>query len=228
MPALPQHVALIMDGNGRWAARRGLPRIEGHRRGAGALLGLVSCAARDGVKTLTVFGFSTENWHRPPQEVEGLMALLRHYLKAEVTELHTNNVLLRVIGDRAALPPDIVTLIQDAEALTAGNAGLVLVVALNYGGRADILRACQRLAAAGGPWREDALAGHLYTAGLPPPDLLIRTAGERRLSNFLLWDLAYTELHFTDVLWPDFGEADWRAALADFARRERRFGGLGT
>ena len=228
MGALPQHIAIIMDGNGRWASARGLPRLAGHRAGAQALERVARAAAEAGVTHLTVFGFSTENWRRPAAEVEGLMGLLRHYLRAEVATLHKNDVVLRVIGDRAGLPDDIVALIENAESLTAGNGGLRLTIALNYGGRADIVQAARALAAAGGPWTQDALAAHLWTAGLPPPDLLIRTAGERRLSNFLLWDLAYTELYFTDVLWPDFGADDVRTALEAFARRERRFGGLGS
>jgi undecaprenyl diphosphate synthase len=226
MAPAPQHVAIIMDGNGRWAAARGLPRLAGHRAGAQALERTARAAADAGVTHLTVFGFSTENWRRPAQEVEGLMGLLRHYLRAEVATLHKNNVALRVIGDRAGLADDIVALMDNAQRLTAGNGGLRLTIALNYGGRADMVQAARALAQAGGPWTEGALAAHLHTAGMPAPDLLIRTAGERRLSNFLLWDLAYTELYFTDVLWPDFGADDVRAALEDFAGRERRFGGL--
>ena len=226
MAQAPRHIAIIMDGNGRWAAARGLPRIEGHRRGADALRATVRAAAQAGVGVLTVFGFSSENWRRPAAEIDGLMALLRHTLRAEAGALHKNNVRLRVIGDRAGLPGDVVGAIEEAESRTAGNDGLTLVVALNYGGRADIVRAASALAQAGGPFTEEGLAARLETARLPEVDLLIRTSGEQRVSNFLLWPCAYAELYFTDTLWPDFGAQALGAALEDLARRERRFGAL--
>lgn len=215
-----------MDGNGRWAAGRGLPRLEGHRKGAQALRRTVKAAVQCGISYLTVFGFSTENWQRPSTEVEGLMGLLRHYLRSEIEELHKNGVALRVVGDRARFPSDIVALIEQAETLTARNTTITLTIALNYGGRWDIVEAARALARDGGPWTQEALAQHLCMAFAPEPDLLIRTAGERRLSNFLLWDLAYTELYFTDTLWPDFGQKDLETALLDFSGRERRFGGV--
>jgi undecaprenyl diphosphate synthase len=227
----PAHVAIIMDGNGRWAKARGLPRIAGHRRGAEAVRRTVSAAAEFGIAYLTLFGFSSENWKRPVDEIDDLMGLLRHYLRGEIAELHRNGVRLRVIGDRARLAPDIVTLIDNAEALTADNPGLRLAVALSYGGRAEIARAARRIAAAVKAGRlapdaidETAFAAHLLTTDMPDPDLVIRTSGELRLSNFLLWQTAYSELVFTSTLWPDFGKADLEKALHDYHGRERRYG----
>jgi undecaprenyl diphosphate synthase len=230
-PAAPAHVAIIMDGNGRWAKARGLPRIAGHRRGAEAVRRTIEAAVDCGVSYLTLFGFSSENWRRPSGEVDELMGLLRVYLRSEIAELHGQGVRVRIIGDSARLAPDIVTLINNAEALTGGNQRLTLVVALSYGGRNDIVQAARRIA-------EDAASGRLspaaidetlfsryvYTAGIPDPDLLIRTSGEQRISNFLLWQSAYTELVYTDTLWPDFGKSDFEKALRDFHGRERRYG----
>src|SRR5579864_5313205 len=230
-PAPPAHVAIIMDGNGRWAKSRGLPRIAGHRRGADAVRRTVEAAGALGISYLTLFGFSSENWKRPAGEVDDLMGLLRHYIRAEIAELHTKGVRLRVIGDRTRLPGDIVTLIDNAEALTAGNTGLRLTIALSYGGRAEIARAARDIAAAVKSGEiapeqvdETLFARHLLTADIPDPDLVIRTSGEQRISNFLLWQTAYSELVFIDTLWPDFGKADFERALRDYHGRERRYG----
>lgn len=223
---LPRHVAVIMDGNGRWAQTRNLPRTAGHRQGVEAARRVVKAAGELGIEYLTLFGFSSENWSRPKGEVLDLMGLLRLYLRAEAADLHKNGVRLRVIGRRDRLDADIVTLIEGTEAMTAANAALNLTIALDYGGRQDILQAAQALARDGIDITEDAFAARLMTAGLPDPDLLIRTSGEQRVSNFLLWQCAYAELVFTDVLWPDFGREDMEAALAAYAARQRRFGGL--
>lgn len=230
--APPRHVAIIMDGNGRWARARGLPRTAGHRKGVEAVRRTVEAAADLGVGYLTLFGFSSENWRRPADEVGELMRLLRHYLRAETADLHKNNVRLRVIGDREGLAPDIVTLIENAEDLTRLNDKITVVIALNYGGRNEILRAAHGLArdcAERGIAPDLARVGKLFpdylmTADIPDPDLLIRTSGERRISNFMLWQCAYAELLFIDTLWPDFARKDLEAALSDYARRERRFG----
>jgi undecaprenyl diphosphate synthase len=229
--APPIHVAIIMDGNGRWATARGLPRVAGHRRGADAVRRTIVAAAELGVRYLTLFGFSSENWKRPTSEVDDLMGLLRHYLRGEIAELHKNGVRLRVIGDRTKLAPDIVTLITNAEEVTSGNTGLTLVVALSYGGRAEIAAAARAIAreASAGTLDPDAVdessfERRLLTAGIPDPDLLIRTSGEMRLSNFLLWQSAYTELVFLDTLWPDFTKQDLERAIREFQRRERRYG----
>lgn len=230
-PAPPAHVAIIMDGNGRWAKSRGLPRIAGHRRGAESVRRAITAAAELGISYLTLFGFSSENWKRPTDEVNDLMGLLRHYLRGEIAELHQQGVRMLVIGDRARLAPDIVTLIDNAEKLTRDNKRLTLIVALSYGGRDDIVQASRKLAedvAAGRIQAKDIdearLSSTLFTAGIPDPDLLIRTSGEQRISNFLLWQLAYTELVFTDTLWPDFGRADLEKAISDYHGRERRYG----
>ncbi len=227
----PRHIAIIMDGNGRWAQARGLPRAAGHRRGAEAVRRTVETAARLGVSYLTLFGFSSENWKRPQPEIGDLMGLLRLYLKSEISELSRNGIKLVVIGDRSRFEPDIVALIEEAESLTAANMRLTLVLALSYGGRQEIVEAAARLArrAVAGEIDPDnfdqgIVAEHLDTAGIPDPDLLIRTSGEKRISNFLLWQLAYTELVFTHVLWPDFGADDLIEAIADFKSRERRYG----
>jgi len=227
----PAHVAIIMDGNGRWAKARGLPRVAGHRRGGEAVRRAVIAAAELGIPYLTLFGFSSENWKRPAGEVDDLMSLLRHYLRGEVAELHRNNVRVRVIGERERLAPDIVTLIDNTEALTAGNTGLRLSVALSYGGRAEIAGAARRIAEAAIAGRlctdrvdETLFARYLLTADMPDPDLVIRTSGEQRLSNFLLWQTAYSEFVFIDTLWPDFTKSDLERALSEFHGRERRYG----
>ena len=228
---LPRHIAIIMDGNGRWAQARGLPRIAGHRRGAEAVRRTVTAAGELGIPYLTLFGFSSENWKRPLEEVDDLMGLLRHYLRGEIAELHRNGVRLRVIGELGRLAPDIVTLIANAEALTRDNGGVNLTIALSYGGRAEIIAAVRALAvkARSGELLPEAvdeavISRHLLTADIPDPDLLIRTSGEQRISNFLLWQCAYSELVFTKTLWPDFGQADLEQAIADYGGRERRYG----
>lgn len=230
MPAL-EHVAIIMDGNGRWAKARGLPRTIGHKKGVDAVRRVITAARELGVRYLTLFGFSSENWRRPADEVGELMRLLRFYLRSEIAELHGNGVRLRIIGDRGRLDPDIVQLIEAGEARTAGNDGLTLLVALSYGGRQEIVDAARRLAedaVAGGvvpaAIDEAAFAGRLYAPDIPDPDLVIRTSGEKRISNFLLWQAAYAEFLFTDTLWPDFEKSDLEAALDEYHRRERRFG----
>ena len=229
--APPTHVAIIMDGNGRWAKARGMPRIAGHSHGAEAVRRTVTAAGEFGIAYLTLFGFSSENWKRPVGEVDDLMGLLRHYLRREIAELHRNGVRLKVIGDRSRLADDIVTLISNAEALTANNTGLTLTVALSYGGRAEIVHAARAIAglvAKGGlppeAIDEHLFARHLLTADMPDPDLVIRTSGEQRLSNFLLWQTAYSELVFTETLWPDFGKGDLEKALRDYHGRDRRYG----
>ena len=228
---LPRHIAIIMDGNGRWAKARGLPRIAGHRRGAEAVRQTVRAAGELGIPYLTLFGFSSENWRRPADEVHDLMGLLRHFLRGEIADLHKNGVRLRIIGELGRLAPDIVTLIENAITLTRDNTGLNLTVALSYGGRAEIVAAARAIAAravagalAPGAIDEGLIGGHLFTADLPDPDLLIRTSGEQRISNFLLWQCAYSELVFTKTLWPDFGRADLERAIADYSCRERRYG----
>lgn len=229
----PRHVAIIMDGNGRWAARRGLPRLEGHRRGVEALRGVVEGCADWGVETLTLFAFSTENWRRPAEEVHGLMTLFRRYLRREAAELASKGVRVRFIGDRARLAPDIVALMAGVERQTAHCDKLTVVMAVNYGGRAEIAAAARRIAedvARGALAPQDvdeaAIAARLETAGAPDPDLVIRTSGEHRISNFLLWQSAYAEFVFSSDLWPDFDRAALDAALGAFSVRERRFGAV--
>jgi undecaprenyl diphosphate synthase len=226
---VPRHVAIIMDGNGRWARKRLLPRFAGHKRGVEAVRGIVKACAARGVEFLTLFAFSSENWRRPAEEVALLMQLFLSALENEVQKLRRNGIRLKLIGDRSAFDPRIQKLIAEGEALTAGNKGLTLTIAANYGGRWDILQALTRLAAAdpaavAAGVGEEALAPYLSTSYAPEPDLFIRTGGERRASNFLLWQMAYTELYFTDTLWPDFDAAALDAAIASYRTRERRFG----
>jgi undecaprenyl diphosphate synthase len=228
-PTLPQHIAITMDGNGRWASARGLPRAEGHRRGADAARRVVEAAAKFGVQHLTLFSFSSENWSRPQDEVQDLMGILRWRLRSEVADMHKQGVRLRVIGDRARLPTDIAKLIDDAEAITDANRRITVTMALSYGGRNDLVQATKRLVADGltpDQIDEAAIAERLSTAGSPPPDLMIRTGGEMRISNFLLWECAYAEFLFSDVMWPDFGADELAAAIESFQGRERRYGGL--
>jgi undecaprenyl diphosphate synthase len=213
-----------MDGNGRWAQKRFLPRVAGHRQGVEAVRTLLRSAAKHGVTHLTVFAFSSENWKRPPDEVSYLMELFFKALREEIQKLHENGIRFRAIGDLSALSPDIQALIREAETLTQRNVGQTFNVAVNYGGRWDIEQAVARASAAG---ESASFAKYLAFADQPDPDLFIRTGGERRISNFLLWQMAYTELYFTDVLWPDFGEAEFDTAVAWFANRERRFGQTG-
>jgi undecaprenyl diphosphate synthase len=229
--APPRHVAIIMDGNGRWAVSRGLPRTAGHNRGAEAVRRAVIGAAELGISYLTLFGFSSENWKRPITEVDDLMGLLRLYLRSEIAEFHRNGVRLKVIGDRERLSADLVSLISGAEEMTAGNTGLQLTVALSYGGRSEIARAARRIAERVKAGDIDPAAvdealfeRHLLTAGMPDPDLVIRTSGEKRISNFLLWQTAYSELVFIDRLWPDFTKQDLEEAIREFRSRDRRYG----
>jgi undecaprenyl diphosphate synthase len=229
--SVPQHIAIIMDGNGRWAQARGLPRIAGHRRGAEAARRAVVAAAELGVPYLTLFGFSSENWKRPPAEIQDLMGLLRHYLRGEIAELHRNGARLKVIGELARLPADIIDLIDHAEAVTRDNTRITVTMALSYGGRAEIVAAMRAIAQQVAEGRlaadaidEDCLAGHLFTSDIPDPDLLIRTSGELRISNFLLWQCAYSELVFIRTLWPDFSKSDLELAIGEFRSRERRYG----
>ena len=230
---VPRHVAIIMDGNGRWAAARGLPRVEGHRRGVEALRRTVRAAADLGISVLTIFSFSSENWSRPPSEITDLMGLLRRFIRKDLAELHNSNVRVRVIGERADLDRDICLLLQEAEDLTRSNDGLTLVVAFNYGARQEIAQAARRLAievAAGRLAADDVtperLGGYLHAPDLPDPDVIIRTSGEQRLSNFLLWQAAYSELVFVPINWPDFDRGTLEGAIQEYRRRERRFGGL--
>ncbi len=229
----PRHVAIIMDGNGRWAAARGLPRAEGHRRGVEALRRTIRAAGEIGIEFVTIFSFSAENWSRPASEVHELMGLLRRFIRNDLAELHQSNVRVRVIGERQTLDPEIGRLLVEAEELTKNNSGLTLVVAFNYGARQEIARAARRIA-------DEALKGHLDPTAVTPdtvarfldapdvpdPDLIIRTSGEQRLSNFLLWQAAYSELVFVPIYWPDFDRAALEAAIREYQQRERRFGGL--
>jgi len=232
--SLPSHIAIIMDGNGRWAQKRGLPRTAGHHQGVEACKRTVRAAADLGIRYLTLFGFSSENWARPVEEVSELMRLLRMYLRSETAELHRNGVRVKMIGFREDLAADIVQLIENAEDLTKDNTGLTLTIALNYGGRNDILQAASRMAEKmmdegikpGFEFAEEHFPAFLMTAGTPDPDILIRTSGEQRISNFLLWQSAYAELIYTDTLWPDFGSKDLAAAIAEYAGRDRRFGAV--
>ncbi len=228
---VPQHVAVIMDGNGRWAKARGLPRIAGHRKGVERVRDMVTACVEKGIKHLTLFAFSSENWRRPPQEVRLLMGLFVSALESEVKKLHKNNVRFRVVGDLARFGEKIVTRIRQAEMLTRENTAMTLTIAANYGGRWDIAQACAELArrAARGEINpdtitEESIEPFLSMAGIPEPDLFIRSGGEQRVSNFLLWQLAYTEMYFTPVLWPDFDRAQFEQALASYAGRQRRFG----
>ncbi len=228
---IPVHVAISMDGTGRWAKQRNLPRTVGHKHGAEAVRRTVRAAAELGIGYLTLFGFSSENWSRPEREIEDLMGLLRLYLRSETAELHKNNVRIRIIGDRSRLARDIVQLIEQAESTTSGNTGLTAVLALSYGGRQDITHAARALAREAVAGRldpeaidEDIFSRKLTTADIPDPDLLIRTSGEQRISNFLIWQLAYTEFVFQDVLWPDFDERSLADAVEEFRRRDRRYG----
>jgi undecaprenyl diphosphate synthase len=229
----PAHVAIIMDGNGRWAQARGLPRFEGHRRGVEAVRRAVRSAIAHDVRYLTIYSFSSENWRRPPDEVAMLMGLLKRFIRNDLAELNRNDVRVRIIGERGNLAPDIAPLLVEAESLTKNNRGLTLTVAFNYGGRQEIVEAARRLAIEVREGRVDAnaigvddFAERLDTAGLPDPDLIIRTSGEMRLSNFLLWQAAYAELVFLPILWPDFDDAAFVSALDQYAARERRFGAV--
>jgi undecaprenyl diphosphate synthase len=230
-PAAPVHVAIIMDGNRRWARSRGLPAAAGHREGAGSVRRAIEACAKRGVRYLTLYAFSSENWGRPAGEIGELLGLMRYYLKSELKSLIENDIRVRMIGERARFDPDILALIADAEQRTRANGRMDLVVALNYGSRREILRAVRRVAseARAGQLEPEAIDEELFgamleTSGIPDPDLLIRTSGEQRISNFLLWQIAYTELVFLPVSWPEFREEHLDHALAEYARRERRYG----
>lgn len=225
---VPRHIAIIMDGNGRWARKRFMPRVAGHKRGVEVLRRVIKACVERGVEYLTVFAFSSENWRRPPEEVSFLMNLFVSALSDEVARLHANGIRLKIVGDLSRFEPRLLELIEAGERTTAGNSRLTLTVAANYGGRWDILQACNRLATASpekcGAWNEADLAPYLAMSHAPEPDLFIRTGGEQRISNFMIWQLAYTELYFTDRLWPEFDAKTLDAAIASFRRRERRFG----
>jgi undecaprenyl diphosphate synthase len=232
---LPKHIAVIMDGNGRWAKRRHLPRIAGHRAGASSVRQIIETCARMGIPALTLYAFSLENWRRPQLEVDFLMRLLREYLSQELPEIHRNNIRLLIIGRVEQLPAAVREDVRNAMELTAGNTGMKLAVALNYGGRAELVDAFNAIldkvrnnGATHAPVDEKMISDNLYTAGLPDPDLLIRTSGEMRISNFLLWQIAYAEMYVTETLWPDFTRARLLEALVEFQKRERRYGGLAT
>ena len=231
---LPRHIAIIMDGNGRWARRRRLPRIAGHRAGAQAVRDTVEIGSQLGLTALTLYAFSTENWKRPPSEINTLMELLREYLRKELAEIHRNNIRLQILGRYEQLPLEVQQDLEDALRQTAGNTGMVLNVALNYSARTELVDAfnsiLKRRRENGVPEREvseQTISDHLYTRGLPDPDLLIRTSGEMRVSNFLLWQIAYAEIWVTDTCWPDFTRRHLLQAILDFQKRERRYGGLG-
>lgn len=225
--SVPQHIAIIMDGNGRWATARGLPRVAGHKQGAEAVERVVRAAADQGVKFLTLFAFSTENWRRPDNEVTDLMGLLRVYLRSKTADMHANNVRLKVIGERRRLSPDILASIEHAETLTENNTGITVVIAVSYSGRWDMTETVKRLIDEQVPpslITEELISNNLQTAGIPDPDLIIRTSGEQRISNFLLWQGAYSEYYFTNVYWPDFDAKELETAIDAYAQRERRFG----
>jgi undecaprenyl diphosphate synthase len=224
MSSVPHHIAIVMDGNGRWATRRFLPRVAGHKKGVDALRACVRHCGERGVKVLTVFAFSSENWNRPPEEVSGLMELLALALSREVPNLHSEGVRIQFVGDRSQLSEKVRAGLAASEAATAANTRLVFNICFNYGGRWDIAQAAARLAAAGEAITEQSLDRVMAMAHVPDPDLLIRTGGEKRISNFLLWQAAYSELYFSDKLWPEFDAAALDAAIADYAQRERRFG----
>ncbi len=228
---IPQHVAIIMDGNGRWAKQRGEQRVKGHQSGVLPIRGVVEAAAKIGIRYLTLYTFSIENWARPKDEVEALMILLANAIDNEIESMHKNGVRLNVIGDEASLPNEVQKKLQEARLLTAQNTGLMLTLALSYSARWEIVEAAKKYATdvlnnktSIENITEDAFEQYLTTKGIPDPELLIRTSGEQRISNFLLWQLAYTELYFTDILWPDFGEEELIKAIADYQQRERRFG----
>jgi undecaprenyl diphosphate synthase len=225
--AIPRHVAIIMDGNGRWAAKRGLPRVAGHERGTDNIRRITETAGEIGIKYLTLWAFSTENWQRPPEEIQGIMRVLGEALERETLELHRQGAQLRHIGSLEGLDPDLRQSVLDAIELTRNNDKLVLTLAFDYGGRQELVHAVREIVAEGIPPEaidEQTIASHLFTRDLPDPDLIIRTSGEVRTSNFLIWQAAYAEWYFSPVLWPDFGPEDLRAAVLDFSRRERRFG----
>lgn len=229
--SLPKHIAIIMDGNGRWAKKRSLARIMGHRKGMDSVKEVVKACCELQIEVLSLYAFSSENWKRPKSEVKALMALLKKYIRSEINELHKNNIRVNAIGDLKKLPEDVLRLIHDGVKKTKNNSGMILNVALSYSGRDEILQSVSKIAEKVSLHKldiseidEEIFSDHLYTAGLPDPDLLIRTSGELRISNFLLWQIAYTEIYVTDVLWPDFKSKDLYKALDDYQKRKRRFG----
>lgn len=231
---IPRHIAIIMDGNGRWASQRGFPRVFGHRNGAAAVRGVIEECGRLGVEVLTLYSFSIENWKRPPEEISALMQLYMDYMQGEIDRFMRENIRFRQIGRREGLDPAVLSASDRLSEMTRNNTGATLCLAVNYGSRTEIVDAVRAIVQRvrdgeldPGQINDETVHQHLYTAGLPDPDLLIRTAGEMRISNYLLWQISYAELHVTDVLWPDFGVADLHKAIRDYARRQRRFGGLG-
>lgn len=230
-PVLPRHIAIILDGNGRWAQRRGLPRTAGHAAGAETFRRIATYCRDIGVSYLTVYAFSTENWKRPREEIDAIMGLLSRYLREAVDTMERDHIRLKILGDPAILPPELKTLITETAEISGRYDGFQANVCLNYGGRDEIVRAARRYAedykaGRAGELTEESFGGYLFSAGIPDPDIVIRPGGEMRLSNFLMWESAYSELMFTDVLWPDFTPADIDAAIAEYARRDRRYGGV--
>ena len=230
MSKLPRHIAIIMDGNGRWAKKRGLPRQAGHAAGAETFRRIATCCRDMGIGHFTVYAFSTENWKRPPEEVAAIMSLLEKYLHEAIENMERDGVRLRILGDTSVLSPELRALIAETDELSRHITGMQANICLNYGGRDEIIRAARAYAEkyreTGEPLTEESFAGYLYTAGIPDPDLIIRPSGEYRLSNFLMWQSAYSELYFTDTLWPDFTEEELRRAIISYQHRDRRFGGI--
>ena len=228
MGRLPRHIAIIMDGNGRWAKKRGLPRTAGHKVGAEVFRDIATYCKELGVQYLTVYAFSTENWKRPKDEVDTIMSLLEQYLQEAIDTMERDHIRLRVLGDVAGLSPQLQRMIDETNAISTHYQGFQANICLNYGGRAEILRAARLCAEAGEEWTEENFSKYLWSAGIPDPELIIRPSGELRLSNFLLWQCAYSEFYFCDTLWPDFKRKDLDLAIIDFQHRDRRFGGVGT
>lgn len=228
MGRLPRHIAIIMDGNGRWAKKRGLPRTAGHKVGAEVFRDIATYCQKLGIEYLTIYAFSTENWKRPKDEVDVLMSLLEQYLQEAIDTMERDHIRLRVLGDVAGLSPQLQRMIDETNAISTHYQGFQANICLNYGGRAEILRAARLCAEAGEEWTEENFSKYLWSAGIPDPELIIRPSGELRLSNFLLWQCAYSEFYFCDTLWPDFKRKDLDLAIIDFQHRDRRFGGVGT
>ena len=228
MSRLPRHIAIIMDGNGRWAKKRGLPRTAGHKVGAEVFRDIATYCQELGIEYLTIYAFSTENWKRPKDEVDTLMSLLEQYLQEAIDTMERDHIRLRVLGDVAGLSPQLQRMIDETNAISTHYQGFQANICLNYGGRAEILRAARLCAEAGEEWTEENFSKYLWSAGIPDPELIIRPSGELRLSNFLLWQCAYSEFYFCDTLWPDFQRKDLDLAIIDFQHRDRRFGGVGT
>ena len=228
MGRLPRHIAIIMDGNGRWAKKRGLPRTAGHKVGAEVFRDIATYCQELGIEYLTIYAFSTENWKRPKDEVDVLMSLLEQYLQEAIDTMERDHIRLRVLGDVAGLSPQLQRMIDETNAISTHYQGFQANICLNYGGRAEILRAARLCAEAGEEWTEETFSKYLWSAGIPDPELIIRPRGELRLSNFLLWQCAYSEFYFCDTLWPDFKRKDLDLAIIDFQHRDRRFGGVGT